>query len=73
MPTVASVSGQNFAHRDWFSAVISTEEPYISRVYLRNAQPRFNIFAAAIPIKGPGEQLHAILVLQIKLERFFDG
>ncbi len=72
VPVISAMSGQNFAHRDWFQAVTKTRQPYISRVYLRTAPPQFNVFVAAIPIKNSGGELRAILVLQIRLDRFFE-
>ena len=72
VPELPSVKGRNLAHRDWYQAVMRTERPYISQVYRRAAPPRMNVFVAAVPIRsGKGEML-GILVVQVRLDTFFD-
>jgi PAS domain S-box-containing protein len=72
VPAVAAVKGQNLAHRDWYQAVMRTEQPYISQVYKRVAPPQFNVFVATVPIKSSQGAMLGLLVLQVRSDRFFD-
>ncbi len=72
VPEVPEVRGGNFAHRDWFQGVSRSWRPYVSQLYRRSAAPRRNVIAVAVPIRGPGDGVTGILVLQAKLETFFD-
>jgi len=70
-PELPGVRGKNFADRDWYRGIDRTKEPYVSEVYKRSAEPRYNVIAIAIPIyenaQVPQRAL-GILVLQVKLE-----
>jgi signal transduction histidine kinase len=66
-PALPGVRGKNFAIRDWYQGVSANWQPYISDVYQRAAEPRFNVVAAAIPIKAEEEKIVGILVLQVQL------
>jgi len=72
VPQAAEVRGRNFAHRDWFKGVSRDWRPYVSQLYRRSAAPQRNVIAVAVPIRGPGDAVTGILVLQVKLEAFFD-
>ena len=72
VPTVAAVHGRNFAHRDWFQGVSRDWQPYVSQLYRRSAAPQRNVIAVAVPIRGAGDAVAGILVMQVKLEAFFD-
>lgn len=67
----SDVVGQNFAYRDWFRGVSKNWEPYVSEVYQRANEPKYNIISVALPIKDENESVLAILVMQIKLDVFF--
>jgi len=66
-PAVPEVRGKNFASRDWYRGVSSNWKPYVSDVYQRAAQPRYNVVAAAIPVKAEKDRIVGILVLQVQL------
>ncbi len=72
VPQAAQVRGRNFAHRDWYKGVSRDWQPYVSPLYRRSAAPQRNVIAVAIPIRGPGDGVAGILVLQVKLEAYFD-
>jgi hypothetical protein len=72
VPHAAEVRGKNFAHRDWYKGVSRDWRPYVSQLYRRSAAPQRNVIAVAVPIRGPGDGVAGILVLQAKLETFFD-
>ena len=72
VPQAAEVRGRNFAHRDWFKGVSRDWRPYVSQLYRRSAAPQRNVIAVAVPIRGPDGGVAGILVLQVKLEAFFD-
>ena len=67
MPVLANVRGKNFAERDWYRGVSRNWKPYVSNVYQRAAEPRHNVVAAAIPVRGDDDQIAGILVLQVQL------
>lgn len=67
-PAAPDVRGKNFASRDWYRGVSQNWQPYVSEVYRRAAQPRYNVVAIAAPIKAEDGTLVGILVLQVKLD-----
>ena len=67
-PVLAEVRGKNFAHRDWYQGVSHNWEPYISNVYQRAAEPRYNVIAVSIPIRTEEKTIVGILVLQVQLD-----
>ncbi|HWP23599.1 MAG TPA: cache domain-containing protein [Candidatus Binatia bacterium] len=67
-PALPGVRGQNFSSRDWYRGVSEKWTPYVSNVYQRAAQPRYNVIAAAIPIQAENERAVGILVLQVRLD-----
>lgn len=72
-PALPGVRGRNFADRDWYKGVVSTQGPYISNVYKRAAQPQYNVIAVAVPIKeAETKKLIGILVLQVKLDTILE-
>lgn len=70
-PEILAVRGKDFSFRDWYKGVIKTNSIYISEIYQRAAEPRYNVVAIAAPIKETG-RLIGILVIQIKLDVFLD-
>ena len=71
-PELPGAKGTNFAHRDWYKGVSRDWKPYVSQLYRRTAAPQRNVIAASVPIRGSGGKVAGILVLQVKLETFFD-
>jgi signal transduction histidine kinase len=67
-PALPVVRGKNFAHRDWYRGISQNWAPYVSEVYQRAAEPRYNVVAVAAPIKAEEGNLVGILVLQVKLD-----
>jgi len=74
MPALRGIKGKSFAYRDWYQGVSANWKPYISDVYQRTAEPRFNVVALAFPIKAPQtEKISGILVLQVQLDELASG
>lgn len=71
-PELVGGVGRNFAFRDWYKGVKETKKPYVSEAYRRAAIPQYNLVAVAIPITSEASQDLGILVIQIKLDTFFD-
>jgi signal transduction histidine kinase len=67
-PALPDVRGKNFASRDWYRGVSQSWKPYVSEVYRRAAEPRYNVFAVAAPIKAEDGSVAGILVLQVKVD-----
>ena len=72
MPELRIARGTSFAHRDWFKGVSRDWKPYVSELYRRAAAPQRNVIAVAVPIRAADEKVIGILVLQAKIEKFFD-
>lgn len=66
-PALAEVRGKNFSERDWYRGVSRSWKPYVSNVYRRAAVPRYNVVAAAIPVRTEEGAVAGILVLQVPL------
>jgi len=71
-PELPGVRGTNFADRDWFKGVSGNWQPYVSQLYRRAAAPRRQVIAIAVPIRSVESVVAGILVLQVKLETFFE-
>ena len=71
-PALPGVRGKNFASRDWYQGVSNGWQPYISGVYQRAAEPRYNVIATAVPIKAETEKIIGILVIQVRLDALVD-
>jgi signal transduction histidine kinase len=67
VPALPGVRGKSFADRDWYRGVTRDWKPYISNVYRRAAEPRYNVIAAAIPVRAEEGAFVGILVLQVQL------
>ncbi|MBU2621043.1 MAG: cache domain-containing protein [Proteobacteria bacterium] len=78
-----SVVGQSRADRDWYIGVKRSWKPYISRVYIRGAEPKIPVVTVAVPIKtmptktktdslaaGKGQKVVGVLQFQITLDLF---
>ncbi len=64
--------GSNFSHRDWYKGMMETRGTYVSEVYQRAALPQLKVIAISTPIYGASRQQVGILVMQVKLDSFFD-
>ncbi|MFH0831214.1 MAG: ATP-binding protein [Parcubacteria group bacterium] len=71
-PALPGVRGKNFAFRDWYQGVSSTQQPYLSDVYTRTAQPQIEVVAVAVPITSEAEKLLGFLVIQIPTSSFIE-
>ncbi|GEM_PF-1103659 len=65
-PEAPGVMGRNFSERDWYKGVSRSWTPYLSELFLREAIPRHNVFAIAIPVVSSVDKVIAILVIQPK-------
>jgi signal transduction histidine kinase len=72
VPELPGVRGVNFSHREWYQGVRRAWHPYVSPAYQRAAVPRIDVFAVAAPIRAPGGAVAGILILQVRLDRFFE-
>lgn len=70
-PSIREVIGKNFAHRDYYQGVSKDWRPYISEVFKRAVEPKYNVVSVAIPIKSDAisdQKIIGILLLTIKLD-----
>ncbi len=72
LPEQPEVRGKNFAYRDWYQGVARDWKPYISSVYRRAAAPQSNVFAVAVPVRKEGGAPAGILLLQTRLDAYFE-
>lgn len=56
-PAVRKQFGKSLASQDWYRGLSSRWEPYISKVYLREADPQYPVVAMALPIFDAREQV----------------
>ena len=71
-PELPGARGTNFAHRDWYQGVSRDWKPYVSRLYRQSAAPQRDAIAVSVPIRGAEGKVAGLLVLQVKLEIFFE-
>lgn len=76
-PPIPEVIGQNFAYRDYYKGVSKNWQPYISEVFKRAVEPKYNIISVAIPIRSDAvretdRKIIGILLLTIKLDTILE-
>ena len=76
-PSLQGVIGTDFSYRDYYKGVSKNWQPYISNAFVRGADPKYPIIAAAIPIKSiavksADQKVLGFLLLTVKLETFID-
>ena len=70
-PAEPSLTGTNFAHRDWYQGVSKDWQPYISEFFLNAANPKRYVIAVAVPIKD-GDDVLGVLVMQPNMDHLFE-
>ncbi|MDQ3099446.1 MAG: ATP-binding protein [bacterium] len=63
-----SIRGRSFVFRDWYKGVSKDWKPYVSEVYLRANEPKYNVIAVAVPIKSDNGIVVGILAMQVRLD-----
>lgn len=76
-PPISEVIGQDFSYRDYYKGVSKDWRPYVSEVFKRAPEPRYNVVSVAIPIKSDSiresdKKILGILLLTIKLDTILD-
>jgi len=67
----SGATGSNFAQREWYQGVSADWRPYVSGSYRRTNLPPIDVFAVAIPITDKDARVIGILLLELRLDRFF--
>lgn len=70
-PSLPDVVGKDFSFRDWYKGVSRDWRPYVSNIYQRTAEPRYNVIAVTVPIKETTGAISGILVLQVRLDTLY--
>lgn len=68
IPSMPDAVGKNFAYRDYYQGIIKDWKPYVSEVFERAVEPRYNVISIAIPIKSLEQKNIGILLLTLKLD-----
>jgi signal transduction histidine kinase len=68
----SGATGRNFAQREWYQGISAGWQPYVSGAYRRTDAPQVDVFAVATPITDKGARVTGILLLELRLDRFFD-
>ncbi len=72
-PTAPESLGLNFAYREWFVRLAQHwQQPCISEVYRRHAEPKPLVVAIAVPVSSAAGQVLGALVLQYRLDVLSD-
>jgi len=67
------VIGESRKNLQWYKEFKKTPIPMITGAYMRGAPPRYNVVSAILPIYSrEGNKVTAILMLQIKLDHFYE-
>ena len=68
-PLASESLGQRFSQRDWYLGVTQRGGPYVSKVYVRHAQPHKRVVAIATPIRSPWNgAIRGIIVTQVAVD-----
>lgn len=76
-PPIPEAIGQNFAYRDYYQGVSKDWQPYVSEVFKRAPEPKYNVVSIAVPIKSESiregdRKILGILLLTINLDIILD-
>jgi PAS domain S-box-containing protein len=76
-PSIREAIGKNFAYRDYYKGVSKDWQPYVSEVFKRAVEPKYNVVSIAVPIKsesviGQEPTILGILLLTIKLDTILE-
>lgn len=63
-PEDLSLIGRDFSDRDWYKGVSKAWQPYVSKFYLRAAEPQRYLFAIALPIRDDHNKVLGVFVMQ---------
>jgi PAS domain S-box-containing protein len=66
-PRAPEILGRRFTERDWYQGVTNEWKPYVSEVYLRQAEPKLPVVAIAAPIRN-GPKVIGILLHHYRLD-----
>lgn len=77
LPHMPEAIGKDFSYRDYYKGVSKNWRPYVSEVFKRAVEPKYNIVSVAVPIKteSPSEtesKILGVLVLTVKLDSILD-
>ncbi len=72
IPESPGLLGTSFIRSGWYVGVSRHWNPHVSSVYQRAAPRERNVFAVAVPIRGAGEIVLGILVIEVNLDVFFE-
>lgn len=70
-PTLREAIGKSFAYRDYYKGVSQNWQPFVSEVFKRAPEPKYNVISVAIPIKSE-QKILGILLLTVKLDTILD-
>ena len=68
-PRAPESLGRSFAHRDWYHGLSRGWQPYVSEVYLRQAEPQRMVVAIAVPVRDEQQEVIGALVVQYHLNQ----
>ena len=71
-PALLGAVGLDISKRDWFQGARESSTAYISDIFKRTVQPRYNVVALSVPVRGDRGRLVGVLMFQIRLATFFD-
>jgi len=72
VPQLHGAKGANLANRDWYKQVSEGWKPVVSPIYKRSIGPLEKVLAVPVPVRGSDDRVLGILVLQVRLEAFFE-
>lgn len=73
LPNFPTFIGQDLSHREYYKGVSKEWKPYVSGVFKRLVEPKYNVITVSIPIKSnssltSNEQVLGIMVIGIRLD-----
>ena len=71
-PLNNEVIGSNFAFSDWYRGVTNDWQSYLSSVYVRSSEPKYNVVGFAFPIINSTQNPIGILLFEVSLDIFQD-
>jgi hypothetical protein len=70
-PSLPGAAGEDLSSQDWYTGFSQNRVPYVSNIYQRTAEPRYNVIAVTVPVRETAGAISGILVLQVRLDTLY--
>lgn len=72
-PDLPEAIGRDFSHRDYYKGVMATKKPYVSEIFIRAVEPKYQVVSIALPINTDDSgEMAGFLLFTVRLRTFVE-